>query len=254
MGNVCNYSSTPSTSGGGGGFFKSTRSCESLTKTAEDTKKTEKDQEDEKTKEEKERTEMSKEDLELFVSPIIENVKIKPDAPTKDSIVNSVISKFAERSNLGYIKYGKTLDRKDLTTGQWIQHMQEELMDAILYLERLRKDMDEITGGLDTKKDENKDIADNLSHYILFGEHRFSDASKDEERPSVAFENAYEEILNVSNHSLPEPIESCMINDHLGYASDPESDDLLPDLEIAPAKPYPDIPTYKGPATWEQHI
>jgi len=56
-----------------------------------------------------------------------------------DSIVNAVIQKFLERSALGQKKYGTTLDRKDLTTKDWIQHTQEELMDAILYLEKLKQ-------------------------------------------------------------------------------------------------------------------
>jgi len=56
-----------------------------------------------------------------------------------DSIVAAVIAKFAERSALGIRKYGMTLDRTDLTTKDWIQHTQEELMDAILYLEKLKQ-------------------------------------------------------------------------------------------------------------------
>jgi hypothetical protein len=55
-----------------------------------------------------------------------------------DSIVNSVIKKFAERSNVGQQKYGTTLDRTDLKPLDWIQHAQEELMDGILYLEKLK--------------------------------------------------------------------------------------------------------------------
>jgi hypothetical protein len=57
----------------------------------------------------------------------------------EDSIVKSVIESFKQRSELGILKYGKTLDRNDLTFLQWIQHAQEELMDAILYLEKLKK-------------------------------------------------------------------------------------------------------------------
>lgn len=55
-----------------------------------------------------------------------------------DSIVNSIIKKFVERSNVGQQKYGTTLDRTDLKTLDWIQHAQEELMDGILYLEKLK--------------------------------------------------------------------------------------------------------------------
>jgi len=56
-----------------------------------------------------------------------------------DSVVAAVIEKFQQRSDLGIKKYGTTLDREDLGLQDWIQHVQEELMDAILYLEKLKK-------------------------------------------------------------------------------------------------------------------
>ena len=56
-----------------------------------------------------------------------------------DSIVASVVQKFLQRSEVGKKKYGVTLDRTDLGTLDWIQHAQEELMDGILYLEKLKK-------------------------------------------------------------------------------------------------------------------
>ena len=58
-----------------------------------------------------------------------------------DSIVNSVISAFIGRSNIGLQKYGTTLDRDDLSVLDWIQHAQEEHMDAILYLEKLKTEV-----------------------------------------------------------------------------------------------------------------
>jgi hypothetical protein len=58
-----------------------------------------------------------------------------------DSIVQAVIRKFQERSELGQKKYGVTLDRTDLKPLDWIQHAQEELMDGILYLEKLKKEL-----------------------------------------------------------------------------------------------------------------
>lgn len=57
----------------------------------------------------------------------------------KDTIVAAVIKKFQERSELGQKKYGTTLDRTDLKTLDWIQHAQEEFMDGILYLEKLKQ-------------------------------------------------------------------------------------------------------------------
>lgn len=56
-----------------------------------------------------------------------------------DSIVRAVIDKFVARANFGKKKYGTDLDRTDLNVFEWIQHAQEEHMDAILYLEKLRK-------------------------------------------------------------------------------------------------------------------
>jgi hypothetical protein len=56
----------------------------------------------------------------------------------EDSIVASVIASFKQRSEFGQKKYGTNLDRTDLSFLQWVQHMQEELMDAILYLEKMK--------------------------------------------------------------------------------------------------------------------
>lgn len=58
----------------------------------------------------------------------------------KDSIVNSVLTKFKQRSSVGIEKYGTTLDRNDLSTLEWLKHLQEELMDATLYLEKLKQE------------------------------------------------------------------------------------------------------------------
>ena len=49
-----------------------------------------------------------------------------------DSILESVLSKYRERSETGVAKYGVTLDRKDLSSLEWLIHLQEELMDATL--------------------------------------------------------------------------------------------------------------------------
>lgn len=56
-----------------------------------------------------------------------------------DSIVQTIIEKFKMRSELGKKKYGQTLDRNDLSVVEWITHAQEEHMDAILYLEKLKQ-------------------------------------------------------------------------------------------------------------------
>lgn len=61
-----------------------------------------------------------------------------------DSVVTSIIHKFTERAKFGKTKYGTDLDRTDLSTVQWIEHAQDELMDGILYLEKLKQQMNTI--------------------------------------------------------------------------------------------------------------
>ena len=57
-----------------------------------------------------------------------------------DSVVTAVIQKFQQRAEFGQMKYGTNLDRTDLSVLDWIQHAQEEHMDAILYLEKLKRE------------------------------------------------------------------------------------------------------------------
>ena len=64
------------------------------------------------------------------------------DIENVDSVVTSVLEKFIQRSKFGKEKYGTDLDRTDLTVKDWITHAQEELMDGILYLEKLKKQFD----------------------------------------------------------------------------------------------------------------
>lgn len=58
-------------------------------------------------------------------------------SPPYDSVVTAVIEKFKSRAKIGKEKYGTD----DLKVGDWIQHAQEELMDGILYLEKLKQEI-----------------------------------------------------------------------------------------------------------------
>lgn len=53
----------------------------------------------------------------------------------KDKIVQQVVSKYTDRSNVGYQKYGTTLEEN--SKDNYLKHLQEELMDATLYIEKL---------------------------------------------------------------------------------------------------------------------
>ena len=57
---------------------------------------------------------------------------------SKDRLVHEVIQKFDERSAEGYRKYGKTLAEDKDTLYRWVNDVQEELMDAILYLQKVK--------------------------------------------------------------------------------------------------------------------
>jgi hypothetical protein len=56
-----------------------------------------------------------------------------------DSIVDSIIDQFVDRAAFGKEKYNTDLDREDLSILEWIEHAKQEHMDAILYLEKLKK-------------------------------------------------------------------------------------------------------------------
>ena len=71
---------------------------------------------------------------------IVDIVVNQPEVVREDSIVNEVVENFKERSRIGILKYNTTLDRTDIDFIGWVNHLQQELMDATLYLERLKKE------------------------------------------------------------------------------------------------------------------
>lgn len=60
-----------------------------------------------------------------------------------DTVVQSIVEKFNERAKKGKIKYGTDLDRKDLTLSEWLEHAIQEHMDSILYLQKIKKLIEE---------------------------------------------------------------------------------------------------------------
>ena len=79
-------------------------------------------------------------DQSLTQDPLTQDPDFIISRKDTDSVVYSIINKFKERSVLGQQKYGTNLDRTDLSIPDWIQHMLEEHMDAILYLEKLKQE------------------------------------------------------------------------------------------------------------------
>ena len=66
----------------------------------------------------------------------------------RDPVVKRVIDKFVERSNEGFRKYGTTLHEERTTKlkglGKYLLDIQEELMDAVLYVQTAREEIKDI--------------------------------------------------------------------------------------------------------------
>jgi hypothetical protein len=57
----------------------------------------------------------------------------------RDPVVERVVDKFISRSDIGYKKYGITLEKDNSNLFEWLNHIQEELMDATLYIQKLKE-------------------------------------------------------------------------------------------------------------------
>ena len=67
----------------------------------------------------------------------------------RDPVVQKVCDKFIDRSNVGYEKYGTTLEdeRRLKMKGlqKYLNDIQEELMDAVLYIQSARYELQDLT-------------------------------------------------------------------------------------------------------------
>jgi hypothetical protein len=77
---------------------------------------------------------MTSRELHTFIDKIVTDYMHE----SQDAVVKQVIGKFEDRSAVGIRKYGTTLEENNGDDLYWMNHLQEELMDAILYLQKLR--------------------------------------------------------------------------------------------------------------------
>ena len=85
-----------------------------------------------------------------------------------DKNVEKVITQLRDREEEGLRKYGVNTERTDLTTLQWLQHLQEELMDASVYIEKLKNEMKETQAemsGMKWKKEAHKKLDNSEIQY-----------------------------------------------------------------------------------------
>ena len=57
--------------------------------------------------------------------------------------VENVVKQLRDREEEGLRKYGVNTERTDLSSIEWLQHLQEELMDASVYIEKLKHQINE---------------------------------------------------------------------------------------------------------------
>ena len=67
----------------------------------------------------------------------------------RDPVVKNVVDKFVKRSDVGYEKYGTTLEdeRRLKMKGlqKYLNDIQEELMDAVLYIQSARDELQDLS-------------------------------------------------------------------------------------------------------------
>ena len=64
---------------------------------------------------------------------------MKQEIEFRDPVVKRVVDKFVSRSDVGFKKYGVTLEDDKSNMFEWMNHLQEELMDAVLYLQKAKE-------------------------------------------------------------------------------------------------------------------
>jgi len=67
----------------------------------------------------------------------------------RDPVVRNVVNKFVQRSDVGFEKYGRTLDTERKTGMKdligYLNDIQEELMDAVLYIQAAREELQDLS-------------------------------------------------------------------------------------------------------------
>ena len=89
----------------------------------------------------------------------------------RDPVVKNVVDKFVSRSDVGYSKYGSTLDdeRRFKMKGlqKYLNDIQEELMDAVLYIQAAREELQDLSEEalIDRHRDDNYEYSNSAADY-----------------------------------------------------------------------------------------
>jgi hypothetical protein len=122
---------------------------------------------------------------------------MKKEIEFRDPVVRRVVDKFVSRSDVGFKKYGITLDKDPSEMFQWLNHLQEELMDAVLYLQKAKE---VYTDDMQDKIIEDMDPYE-ISNYVKMSERDIEVIAEEVKSPSdpakalVDATEEYKEIL-----------------------------------------------------------
>ena len=82
---------------------------------------------------------------------------IRPFVLTKDPLVQRILERFAKRSENGIKKYGRTMVDATKSIDEWIDDAQEESWDKIVYLEKIKIELQKKEGVKNGKKEKEKE-------------------------------------------------------------------------------------------------
>ena len=81
---------------------------------------------------------------------------IRPFVLTRDPHVQRILERFAKRSESGIKKFKRTMLEATKSIDQWIDDAQEESWDKIVYLEKIKIELQKKEGGKSGKKEKEK--------------------------------------------------------------------------------------------------
>lgn len=82
-----------------------------------------------------------------YITSAIARIELLEAAKSPDKNVEAIRSNLLERSRVGFKKYGVTTERTDLELVDWLRHLQEEMLDAAVYVEAAIKRINDAKQG-----------------------------------------------------------------------------------------------------------
>ena len=82
-----------------------------------------------------------------YITSAIARIELLEAAKSPDKNVEAIRSSLLDRSRVGFKKYGVTTERTDLELVDWLRHLQEEMLDAAVYVEAAIKRINDAKQG-----------------------------------------------------------------------------------------------------------